>query len=110
MSRCSLQALQNVNQRKRPAVRISRRRVSSRWTWSGMTTAAQTYPRYTCGAGALARLVIAQTVFENQIARLRRQVHSCCGTERHEQSRVRLLQMWKPSAVPVLRECLAGRH
>ena len=45
----------------------------------------QTYPRCTCGAGALARRgqnpSLAQTVCKNQIAGPLRQNHSSAGTE-----------------------------
>ena len=53
---------------------------------------------------------LPQTVCKNQIAGPLRQNHSSAGAEGDKQGRVRLLQMREPSAVPVLREHLAGGH
>ena len=114
MSRGSLHALQNVNQRERPALFIPK------WGEQQMDVvrhdddSMQTYPRCRCGAGALARhsqnSSLSETVCQHQISGQLRQDHSSAGTEGHKQGRVRLLQVWEPPAVPVLREGLAGGH
>ena len=69
MSRCSLQALQNVNQRERPTLLIPKGSEQQMDMVRHDHGCVQTYPRCTCGAGALARLGrsrgFSQTVFKH---------------------------------------------
>ena len=96
----TLQALQNVNQRKRPAIAISKSRKQQmnmiRHDDSGM----QMNPPP----------MFAKAVVQHQISSLRRQNQRSTGTECHKKIGVRLLQMRQPPTILVLVRCRDGGH